>query len=102
MIVSKSSGVDSADQQSVVNSMTFDYERETGQPDMDRRTPISSREAKIRWLLAHQSLWEGFNPNDRQNWRDIIRLMKADGLIANSTYALDVGLLSLIADAHSH
>ena len=83
--------------------MTLRYEgRETGQPDMDRRTPISSREAKIRWLRTHQSLWQRFNPDDRQNWRDLIRLMKADGLIANSTYALDVGLLSLIADAHSH
>ena len=74
--------------------------RERGQDDMDRRTPISSRGAKIRWLLAHQSLWECFNPEDRQNWRDIIRLMKAEGLIANSTYALDVNLPSLIADAH--
>ncbi len=68
---------------------------------MDHKTPVSSRGAKVRWLLAHRVLWEGFLPDDRQNWRDIVKLMKADGLIAQSTYALDVGLPSLITDAHS-
>ena len=69
---------------------------------MDHRTPLSSREAKIRWLRIHHVLWEGFLPDDRENWRDIIMLMKADGLIAHNTYALDVNLPSLIADAHAH
>jgi hypothetical protein len=69
---------------------------------MNKRTPISSRGAKVRWLQAHRVLWEGFLPDDRQNWRDIVKLMKADGLIAHSTYPLDVSLPSLIADVHSH
>ena len=67
---------------------------------MDRRTPISSREAKILWLLSHQSLWEGAKPDNDQNWRYIIKLMKLDGLIARTTYPLDVNVPSLIADAH--
>ena len=69
---------------------------------MDNRKPISSRIAKIRWLRAHHLLWKGFVPDDRQNWRDIINLMKADGLIAYTTYPLDVNLPRLIADALSY
>jgi hypothetical protein len=46
-------------------------------------------------------LWEGFSPDDRQNWREIIKLMKAAGLVAQTTYSFDVNLPSLIADAHS-
>ena len=67
---------------------------------MDHRTPISSRRAKILWLLAHQSLWEGFIPDNLQKWREIIKLMKADGMVAHTTYPMDVNLPSLIADAH--
>ena len=67
---------------------------------MDHRTPISSREAKILWLLAHPALWEGLSPEDDQNWRQIIKLMKLDGLIALTTYPLDVNVPSLIGDAH--
>lgn len=67
---------------------------------MSKRTPISSRPAKIRWLQAHRGLWVGFAPDDRQNWSDIVKLMKADGLIALNTYPLDVSLPSLIAEAH--
>jgi hypothetical protein len=66
---------------------------------MDHRTPISSRETKILWLLAHQSLWNGFSPENDRNWRQIIKLMKFDGLIALTTYPLDVNVPSLIADA---
>ena len=68
---------------------------------MDHRTPVSSRQAKIRWLRANHLLWEEFSPEDRQNWSHIIKLMKADGLVAASTYTFDVNLPSLIADAHS-
>lgn len=66
------------------------------------RTPIASRGAKIRWLRDHRALWEGFPPDDRQNWRQIVKLMKADGLIALNTYPLDVNLPSLLADVHSY
>jgi hypothetical protein len=69
---------------------------------MNKRTPVSSRGAKVRWLRAHRVLWEGFLPDDRQAWLNIVKLMKADGLIAQSTYALDVSIPSLIADAHRH
>jgi len=68
---------------------------------MNKRTPISSRGAKITWLRDHRVLWEGYRPDDRRNWHDIVRLMKADGLIALNTYALDVNLPSLIADVHT-
>ncbi len=67
---------------------------------MSKRTPISSRPAKIRWLQAHRFLWEEFLPGNRRNWSDIVKLMKADGLIAVSTYPLDVNLPSLISEAH--
>ena len=75
------------------------YKNQNVRQGMDHRTPISSREAKILWLLAHQSLWEGFSPDNDQNWRHLIKLMKFDGLIARSTYPLDVNVPSLIADA---
>ena len=68
---------------------------------MDQRTALSSRAAKLRWLQTHRVLWESFLPDDRQKWRDIIKLMKADGLVAQTTYPFDVNLPSLIADAHS-
>jgi hypothetical protein len=67
---------------------------------MNRKTPISSREAKISWLLKHQLLWKDHEPDDDRNWREIIRLMKVDGLIAPTTYPLDVNVPSLIAEAH--
>lgn len=68
---------------------------------MDQRTARSSRAAKLRWLQTHRVLWEDFPPDDPQNWREIIRLMKIEGLVATTTYALDVNLPSLIAEAHS-
>lgn len=66
---------------------------------MDHKTPVSSREAKISWLLCHQLLWAGSEPDNDRNWREIIRQMKVDGLIAPSTYPLDVNVPSLIAAA---
>jgi len=67
---------------------------------MNKRMPVATRGAKVRWLQAHRVLWEGFLPDDRQNWGAIIKLMKADGLVALSTYPLDVNVPGLIADAH--
>jgi hypothetical protein len=67
---------------------------------MNQRNRCSSRATKVRWLVAHQSLWAGFLPDNHQNWRDIINLMKAEGLVAPTTYPLDVNLPSLIAEAH--
>lgn len=66
---------------------------------MNHKTPISSREAKISWLLSHQVLWVSSEPDNDRNWREIIRLMKVDGLIAQTTYPLDVNVPSLIAEA---
>ena len=74
--------------------------REPVRKGMDHRTPISSREAKISWLLSHQLLWVGSEPDNDRNWREIIKLMKVDGLIAHTTYPLDVNVPSLIAEAH--
>ena len=67
---------------------------------MNKRTPVATRGAKVRWLRARHLLWEGFLPDDHQNWAEIVKLMKADGLVAVTTYPLDVNLPSLIADAH--
>ena len=57
----------------------------------------------VLWIVraARMPMWEGFAPDNRQNWRAIIKLMKADGLIATTTYPFDVNLPSLITDAHS-
>ena len=68
-------------------------------PHIDHHRSASTREAKVRWLQAHSSLWENSLPDDRQNWRDIIKLMKVDGLVAPTTYPFDVNLPSLIAEA---
>ena len=68
------------------------------QPTAHQRS-ASTREAKVRWLQSHGSLWENRLHDDRQNWRDIIKLMKADGLVAPTTYPFDVNLPSLIAEA---
>jgi hypothetical protein len=69
---------------------------------MSKRTPIASRGAKIRWLQDHRALWQDFPPDDRQNWRHIVKLMKADGLIALNTYPLDVNVPSLIAEVRGY
>jgi transglutaminase/protease-like cytokinesis protein 3 len=66
---------------------------------MDNRTPHSSRIAKVRWLRSHEWLWKNFSADDRQVWSDIIKEMKAEGLIAQTTYAFDVNLASLISEA---
>ena len=73
-----------------------------GTEEMDQRAPISSRTAKIVWLLAHPSLWQGSRPEDDQNWRQIIKSMKLDGLIAQTTYPLDVNIPGLITEALLH
>lgn len=69
---------------------------------MDHKTPISSRDTKIRWLLSHQLLWLGFAPDNDRNWREIIKRMKLDGLVARTTYPLDINVPSLIAEAQLH
>jgi hypothetical protein len=66
---------------------------------MDHQRSASTRGAKVRWLQAHCFLWENSPPDDRQNWRDIIKLMKVDGLVAPTTYPFDVNVPSLIAEA---
>ena len=68
---------------------------------INKRTPVATRGAKVCWLRAHQLLWEVFLPDDHQNWAEIVKLMKADGLVALTTYPLDVNLPSLMADAYS-
>lgn len=66
---------------------------------MEHHRSTSTREAKVRWLKTHSHLWENSPPDDRQNWRDIIKLMKAEGLVAPTTYPFDVNVPSLIEEA---
>lgn len=61
----------------------------------------ATRQAKIAWLLEHQSMWEGWvavAPGDPRRW-DIVQAMKAAGLYSPSTYWLDVHLNNLIQAA---
>lgn len=65
------------------------------------------RAKRIKWLLEHQQLWEGYpyqDPLGRIEYRDprdkeIVEAMKAEGLISKRTYWPDVNLFSLIAEA---
>ncbi len=66
---------------------------------MAHQRSASTRGAKVRWLQSHGSLWKNCLQDDKQNWREIIKLMKADGLVAPTTYPFDVNLPSLIAEA---
>ena len=66
---------------------------------MEHQRSASTREAKVRWLKTHCYLWENSPSDDRQNWRDIIKLMKAEGLVAPTTYPFDVNVPSLIEEA---
>jgi len=66
---------------------------------MDHKTPLSTRIAKVRWLKSNELLWKGFSAEDLKLWSAIIKQMKAEGLVAQSTYAFDVNLPSLISEA---
>lgn len=53
-----------------------------------------NRNLRVEWLLANPDLWEGANAVklDRDVRRSVVRLMKAAGLVAKSTYYLDVDI----------
>lgn len=63
---------------------------------------VSTRQAKVDWLLAHQDLWEGF-PRGEQHTdprqKSIVDEMKKARLISKSTYYPDVNLYNLIVEA---
>lgn len=67
-----------------------------------RGKPKSTPQQKVDWLLAHQELWEGW-PDDvtiRDNRkRSIVEAMKKDGIVAPSTYWVDIHLTNLIQEA---
>lgn len=67
-----------------------------------------ARIERIKWLMRNRKLWVGFpdsrmylwdHPEWVDKWREIVRLMRKDGLIARTTYYGDVGLVKLIAKA---
>jgi hypothetical protein len=67
-----------------------------------------TRADRINWLLAHQSLWEGW-PTDwssaavrggyRERWKVIVTAMKKDGIVSKNTYTFDVDIPMLIGRA---
>jgi len=72
-------------------------------PD-SRHIPHTTRQEKIDWLLAHQSLWEGWQRRDSPatydpRGRAIVEAMVADGLVSKATYWKDVSLNNLIQEA---
>jgi hypothetical protein len=60
-------------------------------------------------LIAHPKLWRGF-PNShkiddeqvQKRWKNIVTLMRSDGLISPSTHWRDVNLINLVADARKN
>jgi hypothetical protein len=66
------------------------------------KTKISSRAAKVEFLRANTQLWQGTaldGGHDKEAQRKVVAAMKAASLISPSTYASDVHLDSLIAEA---
>jgi hypothetical protein len=65
-------------------------------------TNFSSTQAKVDWLLAHPHTWEGWtntaSGGDHRLWT-IVAALKEAGLVSMKTYALDVHLNGLIAEA---
>lgn len=65
-----------------------------------------TRQARIDWLLEHESAWAGF-PDDpllmggqwMTRWRELVRVMKRRGLFSLSTHWADIGIPGLIRDA---
>ena len=65
-----------------------------------------NRARRIEWLVAHRQLWRGF-PNShkiddqqvQERWKNVVMLMRSEGLVSRSTHWRDVNLINLVADA---
>lgn len=66
-----------------------------------KNKPLSTRGEKIKWLLLHQPLWEGWPNERRQKQSVIVAKMKAEGLVSKVTYPGNISLNNLIADART-
>jgi len=71
-----------------------------------RIPPRLYRSRRIEWLIAHRDLWSGLrrlhlihSEQLLKRWRQIVTLMRAEGLISPATHWQDVNLVNLIADA---
>jgi hypothetical protein len=74
-------------------------------------TQSTKRQARIKWLLKHQMLWQEFPENKipvskdhsgdfwTYRWKEIVEGMRKSRLIAPTTNWLDVNLNSLIKKA---
>ena len=75
---------------------------------------LNKQNARLAWLLNHQSIWEGFpqekseflpvvfNPSGEKwlfKWRYLVEEMRKEGLIAKSTYWADVNIVGMINKA---
>jgi hypothetical protein len=66
---------------------------------------IEMSKRRRAWLAQRRKLWEDFptkpsqiNNKSRIKYREIIQLMKADGLVSKNTYYLDVRLFSMLKE----
>ena len=63
--------------------------------------PLKSKQDRIAWLLANQSLWEGIGVHERTRLWEIAKTMKALGLYSSKTMFCDIRLWNLICDART-
>lgn len=76
-----------------------------GWPDRKTDKRKVTRQDRIDWLLAHQSLWEGWPTGNAplkvpaRKWIGIVEAMRAEGLVSPKTNWKDVNLTNLISDA---
>lgn len=76
-----------------------------GWPKKKISHPKATRQARIDWLLAHQTLWEGWPSGNfpreipTRKWITIVDAMREAGLVSAKTNWRDVNLTNLIHDA---
>jgi hypothetical protein len=59
----------------------------------------AGRVARVKWLIAHKCMWEGWLDRNDPRARMIVEAMRKDGVVAPTTYWPDVQLTNLIQDA---
>jgi len=63
-----------------------------------RSRPKRSRPiTKVRWMLMHRELWN--TADGSYDWREIVKHMKADGLVAATTDPMHIPVDSYVAEA---
>jgi hypothetical protein len=55
------------------------------------------RPLRVAWLKEHEALWAG-KPLDMALQKQIVKLMKVDGVLSEGTYWIDVNLTGIITE----